>query len=405
MALERIWPRRRFMENLIDRRTQRQSSGFALFALGFRPFYLLASVFSAASVLLWVAQSSGWALIYAYGPVSHGHEMLFGFTLAVVAGFLLTAVRNWTGQPTPTGAPLMALAALWVAGRALVLTPYALVAAVVNASFPLALAVAIGIPLVRSGNTRNYFFLGLLALMAALVAMLHIALLGLTALPPRLGLLLGLDVMLFIMAVMAGRVVPMFTNNGVPGAGATRHPLLEKLALGSVLALFAVDALQLHSGAVAAVALFATIAHGVRLGLWRGWRTLNTPLVWILHAAYLWIVAHLALRTLAAMGWIGETSAVHALTVGAIGGLTLGMMTRTARGHTARALAADGYELSCFLLIQIAAIVRVLGPMAFPTLYMTSLQLSGLLWAAAFIIYAVRYWPVLTRPRLDGKPG
>lgn len=395
------------MNNLIDRRVQQQSSasGFALFALGFRPFYLLASVFSAASVLLWVAQSSGWTFIYAHGPYSHGHEMLFGFTLAVVAGFLLTAVRAWTGQPTLAGAPLMALATLWLAGRVAVLTPWTTVAAAVNVLFPVALAVAISVPLVRTHNVRNFFFVGLLMLMAALVAALHLALQGYLVMAPQTVLTLGLDVMLFIMAVMGGRVIPMFTNNGVPGAGATRHPMVEKIALGAVLALFVADLFQALPPVIAALALLAAIAHGVRLALWRGWRTLGTPLVWILHAGYAWIVLHLALRAASSTGWMAGSFAIHALTVGAIGGLTLGMMTRTARGHTARPLVADGYELACFILIQFAALVRVFGGMAFPALYMVTMQLSGLLWAAAFGLYAVRYWPVLTRPRLDGKPG
>jgi uncharacterized protein involved in response to NO len=394
---------------LIDRMlpsAQPAAPRFALWSLGFRPFYLLASVFGALSVLAWAAQFSGWLpSAYLQGPLWHGHEMLFGYALAVVAGFLLTAVRAWTGQPTAVGAPLMALAALWVAGRILVLTPWNTVAAIVNAAFPLALAAAIAIPLLRARNVRNYFFVGLLALMSVLVAALHLALLGMAALPPRLGLALGLDVMLFIMAVMGGRVIPMFTNNGVPGAGAARHPVVEKIALGSVLVLFLADLLQAQTAVVAAITLIAAIAHGARLALWRPWRTLATPLVWILHAAYAWIVMHLALRGLAGLGWLGESFAVHALTVGAIGGLTLGMMTRTARGHTARPLAADRFELAMFLLVQIAAVVRVFGGMASPGLYLASVQLSGLLWAAALGLYAVRYWPVLTRSRLDGKPG
>ncbi len=382
------------------------SAGFALWNLGFRPFYLLASLFSAFSVLLWTAQYSGYLpSAYLPGPVWHGHEMLFGYTMAVIAGFLLTAVRAWTGQPTSTGVPLMALAALWVLGRALVLTPFATAAALVNAAFPVALAVAIGIPLARSRNVRNYFFVGLLVLIGGLILALHLAFQGAFELPPRLGLQLALDVVLFIMAVMAGRVIPMFTNNGVPGTRATRHTLVEKLALGAILLLFVADLLKVQQDVIAATAAVGALAHGVRLLLWRPWRTLSTPLVWILHAAYAWIVAHLALRGLSGLDLLAESFAVHALTVGAIGGLTLGMMTRTARGHTARPLVADGYELGMFLLVQGAAIVRVFGGMASPGLYLSSIQLSGLLWAAAFGLYGVRYWSVLTRPRLDGKPG
>jgi len=378
---------------------------FALWNLGFRPFYLLASLFGVVTILLWIAQLSGLLTgAYLQGPLWHGHEMLFGYTLAVVAGFLLTAVRAWTGQPTPVGVPLMALAALWVAGRVLVLTPYGELAAVANAAFPAALALAIAVPLWRARNTRNYFFVGLLLLMAALVAALHLTLLDVIVLPPRASLVLGLDVMLFIMAVVGGRVIPMFTNNGVPGASATRQLWVERLALALILLLFVADLLQLAAPAVAAIALAAALVHGLRLLLWRPWRTLSTPLVWILHAAYAWIVVYLVLRSLAAVGWVAETHAIHALTVGAIGGMTLGMMTRTARGHTGRPLRADGFELACFVLIQVSALLRVFGAML-PSWYLPSVQISGLLWAAAFGIFVLRYWPILTRPRLDGKPG
>ncbi len=197
----------------------------------------------------------------------------------------------------------------------------------------------------------------------------------------------------------------MFTNNGIPGAGATRQPWLEKFSLGSVLLLLLADLLQMQPTVLAAIALTSAVAHGVRLYLWRPWRTTTTPLVWILHAAYAWIVAYLALRGLSELGLVAGSLATHALTIGAIGGLTLGMMTRTARGHTARPLQADRYETASFVLVQAAAIVRVLGGMLMPGLYVASVQLSGALWAAAFLLYAIRYWSVLTQPRLDGKPG
>lgn len=385
---------------------QTDAACFALWNLGFRPFYLLASLFSALSVLLWAAQFSGY-LPHAYlqGPVWHGHEMLFGYATAVIAGFLLTAVHAWTNQPTASGLPLMALAALWVCGRVLVLTPCAMTAAVVNAAFPVAIAWAIGIPLLRSRNVRNYFFVGLLVLMGALILAVHLAWQGYLDLPPRLGLQLGLDVVLFIMVVMGGRVIPMFTNNGIPGVQAARHALVEKLALGAVILLFLADLLQLPQTAIGAIALLAALVHGVRLSLWKPWRTLATPLVWILHAAYAWIVLHLIIRGLNSLELLGGSYATHALTVGAIGGLTLGMMVRTARGHTGRPLTADHAETATFLLIQLAALVRVFGGIVSPDLYMASVQLSALLWAAAFGLHAVRYWPILTRPRLDGKPG
>ncbi len=381
------------------------SNGFALWSLGFRPFYLLASVFAASSILLWIGQYTGHLPVaYLRTPAWHGHEMLFGYTLAVVAGFLLTAVRNWTGIPTPTGVALMSLAALWVAGRVLVLTPYSTAAAIANVAFPVALAIGIGKAVVQSRNRRNYFFLALLMALALASLAFHLAHLDLLHWPERESLQVGLDVVLFIMAVISGRVIPMFTNNGVPGAQATRQPMVEKLALAGVLVLLAVDLLPVPALLVAVVALAVACAHAARLYLWRPWRTRRTPLVWVLHVAYGWIVVYLVLRGLAELGLVGPLFAVHALTVGAIGGMTIGMMTRTARGHTGRPLVADRFEVACFVLVLVAAVVRVFGGMLLPDAYLTTVIVSGVCWSVAFAIYAIRYWPVLSRARLDGQP-
>jgi uncharacterized protein involved in response to NO len=205
---------------------------FALWDLGFRPFYLLASSFASLSILVWALQFSG-LLPYAYlqGPMWHAHEMLFGFTLAVLTGFLLTAGQNWSGQSTPKGAYLGALAALWVAGRILVLSPWGWLAAGVNVAFPLAAATALAIPLYRARNRRNYFFVGLLLLMAVAQLGVHLDALGALRFPGWAGIGLGLDVMLFVLSVMAGRVIPMFTNNAIPGAKAVRHPWVEDLTV------------------------------------------------------------------------------------------------------------------------------------------------------------------------------
>jgi uncharacterized protein involved in response to NO len=197
----------------------------------------------------------------------------------------------------------------------------------------------------------------------------------------------------------------MFTNNGIPGAAAVRSPLVEKVALGSVLLLLGADLAQAPAGVIAVVALVGAAAHAWRLYLWQPWRTLATPLVWILHAAYGWVVIYLALRALAVMEWVPAPLATHALTIGVIGGMTIGMMTRTARGHTGRALVADRFEVACFILVQVAALVRVFGGMLIPGAYLASVIVSGVCWSTAFALYAIRYWPVLTRDRLDGKPG
>ncbi|MCC7326870.1 MAG: NnrS family protein [Burkholderiales bacterium] len=380
--------------------------GFALWALGFRPFYLLASIFAAVSILIWVAQYVGLLpAAYVRSPLWHGHEMLFGYALAVITGFLFTAGRNWSGQPTPTGATLAAFALLWIAGRVLMLTPFAIAAAVVNAAFPLAAAVALVIPFAKSRNRRNYFFVALFVLLGAAVLAMHLSWLGVLAWPERASLQVGLDVVLFIIAVMGGRVIPMFTNNGVPGAQAIRRPLVEKLALGSVLALLGADVLQAPADVIAVIALVAALAHAARLYLWQPWRTFGTPIVWVLHAAYAWIVVYLVLRALAVFGLVAEPLAVHALTIGVIGGMTIGMMTRTARGHTGRPLITDGYEVACYVLVQCAAVTRVFGAMILPHAYLATVIGSAICWAAAFALYAIRYWPILSRARLDGKPG
>ena len=207
------------------------------------------------------------------------------------------------------------------------------------------------------------------------------------------------------MAVMGGRVIPMFTNNGIPGAQATRHPLVEKLALGGVLAVAWRRPSAVPPPVVARSRSSSPLAHAVRLYLWQPWRTCGAPLVWVLHVAYGWIVVYLVLRGLAAIGVVGELFAVHALTIGAIGGMTIGMMTRTARGHTGRPLVADRFEIACYVLVALAAAIRVFGGMWLPDAYLATVVVSGVCWSAAFALYAVRYWPVLSRARLDGKPG
>jgi uncharacterized protein involved in response to NO len=377
----------------------------AIWALGFRPFYLLAATYAALSVAIWALQYAGYlGAAPIRGPLWHGHEMLFGYAIAVVAGFLFTAVRNWTQRPTPSGPVLAAFAALWLAGRVLVFTPWPLAAALVNAAFPLAVGVGIGIPLLASGNRRNYFFIALLAAASCAVLGFHLAAMDLLPWPQRASLQAGLDIVLFIVAVVAGRVIPMFTNNGVPGAGAERRPWIEKAALGSVLVVLLADVVAAPPVVLAVLALAAAIANAARLFLWKPWRTLRAPLVWILHASYAWIPVHLLLRALAAADVFPSNLATHALTIGVIGGMTLGMMTRTARGHTGRPLQAGPSEITAYALVQLAAIVRVLGPLAAMP-YVASVTVSALLWSAAFAIYVARYWPMLTRPRIDGKPG
>lgn len=387
-------------------RPQPPASGWALWQLGFRPFYLLAACQALLSVPLWALQFSGWwPSAWLQGPVWHGHEMVFGYAQAVVVGFLFTAGRNWSGQPTPTGRSLMALALWWLAGRVLVLTPWALAAALVNVSFPLAAAWGLWRALRRGNNRRNDFFPVLLVLMALACGALHASLaLGWTGWGHR-GLVVALDLVLFMVAVMGGRVIPMFSNNALPGLQATRHPRLEQAALGLVLALLAADAIGWDGPWSAPLLLAALVAHSARLACWRPWKTWRQPLVWVLHLAYAWVPIHLALRLGAALQVLPAGPATHALTVGAIGTLTLGMMTRTALGHTGRPLHAGTAEITAYALVSGAALLRVGAPLLQPAWLLPAVLASASVWSLAFAVYLWRYTPWLLRPRLDGQPG
>ncbi len=365
-------------------------AGVAFLALGFRPFYLLAGAYAALSVPLWVLQYAG--VLPGANPLWHAHEMIFGYAFAVIAGFLFTAVRNWTGRPTPSGVLLGLIAGLWLAARLLAFhSPVA--ASLVDAAFAVAVAAGIGWPIVASRNRNWYFIVFVLALGAGSVVFLGMPYLALTA---------GLDVVLLVVAVMAGRVIPGFTNNAIPGAGARRNTIVEYGAVGSILAILLLD---LFGVAAWPVALLAAAFHLARLVLWSPLKTGAKPILWILHASYAWIVAHLLLRGLAGIDVVPPNLATHALTVGAIGGLTLGMMTRTARGHSGRALVAGPWEVAAYVLVQLAALVRVVLPLLVPAAYGSFVGASAVLWGLAFAIFTIAYFPILTRPRLDGQPG
>ena len=367
------------------------AQGFALFALGFRPFYLLAGAYAALSVPLWAAQYAGW--LPGANPLWHAHEMLFGYAFAVIAGFLLTAVRAWTSRPTPSGAALAGIAALWIAAR--LLAPYSLQASsVLDALFALAVAWGIGRPIVASGNRNWYFILFVIALGAASVAFV--------VTEPRVALAAGLDVVLLVITIMGGRVIPAFTNNAVLGAGARRNRWIEHGALGAVIALLFLDLFQLP---VWPLALAAAALHAIRVGLWAPLATRARPILWILHLSYAWVAVHLLLRGLAGVDLVPAALATHALTVGVIGGLTLGMMTRTSRGHTARPLKVGSWEVAAYVLVHAAAVVRVIFPLVAPGAYAAFVELSAALWCAAFAIFTAVYYPILSRPRLDGQAG
>lgn len=379
---------------------------FALWSIGFRPLYLLAGLFAVITISCWTAQFAGWVgHVYLPNSLWHAHEMIFGYAFAVIVGFLFTAVRNWTDRSTPSGAVLAATVALWFAARVCVLADWPIIAAIADTAFAVSAAGGIAVPLIGSKSRRNYFFIALFLALGAVNLVFYLAMGGLIDFPVRRGLQVGLDLILFIIAVMGGRVIPMFTANAVPGAKPTRLKWLEHACLASVLALIAADLSGLSALGTGVITGFAGIAHAARLALWRPWFTVRRPILWILHVSYAWIVVHFALRSFAAFDLVAASLASHALTVGTVGGLTIGMMTRTARGHTGRPLQAGPVETISYVLVQLAAVTRVFVPMLAPSLYLDAVVVSGMLWSLAFLLFAIMYWPILSRPRIDGRSG
>lgn len=364
--------------------------GFALFALGFRPLYLFAGAYAALAVPVWALQFAG--VLPGANMLWHAHEMLFGYAFAVIAGFLLTAVRVWTQRQTPTGVVLASIAALWVVARIVAFHSLAASSAV-DFVFAAAVAAGIGLPIVASRNRNGFFILLVLGLGAASVVFQAY---------PRVALAVGLDIVLLVIVIMGGRVIPAFTNNGAPGARARRNRWIEYGSLGSAGLVLLLDVLQVP---VWPVALIAAVIHAVRLAFWDPLATRGRPILWILHLSYAWVAVHLALRGLAGLDLVPAALATHALTVGAIGGLTLGMMTRTSRGHTARPLKVGRWETAAYVLVHLAAFARAVAPLIWAGGYVLLIGASAVLWSLAFAIFTAVYLPILIRPRLDGQPG
>lgn len=386
--------------------------GKVFFALGFRPFYLLAGIFACLALPLWLAVYTGAVQWDGYlrGVSWHSHEMVFGFAAAVMAGFLLTAVRNWTGQPTPGGARLGALVVLWVLARILNFTGPATAAVLLDVAFLPLLGVTIAIPIWRSHNVRNFKILLVLAALSLLNIGYHLSYMN--VLPAdfmRPALIGALDVFTLLMAIVGGRVIPAFTANAVASAQPRQIKSVEIAALGTLVIILVVDIVAYWYTPTALIGFvllaLAALAHAIRLGLWQPHRSRHIPLLWMLPLAYGWIPVSLALRALAQITALPPTAAVHALTLGAISGLMLAMMTRSALGHTGRSLTAGWSEISAFVLVQLAAIIRVGAVWVPAEFYRGAVIFSGVLWALAFALFSLRYWPILTRPRIDGRAG
>ena len=381
-----------------------------LFALGFRPFFLFSGLFAVLSIALWVPTFVGWLPLDSYyGQIGwHSHEMIFGYTTAVVAGFLLTAVRNWTELATPQGWTLAALSLIWCLGRVLPFFSSSLpteLIALVDLSFLPALAIGIGVPLVRRGERRNLLFLPLIAVFWSANLLIHLALLGFLSHLAHQAVVLGLDLLVLLIVIMGGRVIPFFTERALEGVLIKRWSVIEWLAIISVIVFTITEFFFIDPHVAGVVAGVAAIANGIRLGGWYTQRFWGVPLLWVLHLGYSWIVAGFLLRTGSALGIIPPQFTFHAFSIGGIGVLTIGMMARVSLGHTARPLKVGPGMVFAFGAVNLAAMTRGLLPILYPQWFLQLVILSGMLWLAAFVIFVLVYAPILTHPRLDGRSG
>ena len=383
-------------------------------ASGFRLGFLLAGSAALLLVPAWVAvQVFGAPLLAGWPPMLwHAHEMLYGFVVAAIAGFLLTAVPSWTGRRGFGGAPLALLAALWLAARVLDARagawPAALVACV-DVAFLVALALLFAPPLLRERNRNTPLLLVLLALAACNIAF-HRALAAHD--PPAAGqaLRIAIDIVALLVTIVAGRIVPAYTATALRGSGAAprvrSRGATGVAAIAAMLAVTLVDLVWPGGHAAAALALLAALLQALRLVQWHGWRALHEPMVWVLHAAYAWLPVGLALKCVALI-WGAAASAfwLHALTVGTMAMMILGVMSRTALSHTGRPMRVGTLSTAAYVLLLLAALVRVFG-LAVPGLdYVSVIVLSAAFWCAAFALFLVEYGPMLWRPRIDGREG
>jgi uncharacterized protein involved in response to NO len=387
---------------------------FVPFAYGFRPFFLLAGWFAVLGI-------GAWLWLYASGPAWsgalpaaqwHAHEMLFGFILAAIAGFMLTAVPSWTSGRGFSGWLLALLTAAWLLGRIAFAfagrLPFPLLACAELAFLP-GMAALVAPPLLRARSRNTRLLLVLLTLWIADAVFL----LGLYRADPALAgaaVRFALNVVLLLITVIGGRIVPSFTANALRARGMTvrmrSHAALERGVIGLMAAVVLVDAVLPQSAPAGAIAAAAGLAQLWRLSGWQGWQTLRDPIVWVLHAAYAWLPLGLLLKAAYLLGGFGWAAFwLHALSAGAAAAMILAVMSRASLGHTGRPLRVAPAMAWSYGLLILAALVRVFGPALMPFSYLATIVLAGGLWLAAFGIYGFIYTPILLGPRADGKPG
>ena len=382
-----------------------------LLQLGFRPFFLLAGVSAALLILVWGILFSAGGPDAAYGSVYwHGHEMVFGYTTAVIAGFLLTAVKNWTGRQTINGVSLLLLSLLWIAARLLPFFPETIpywLLAIIDLSFLPAVAAVILPLLVKTKNHRNLIFVGIVVLLSAANIIFHLGVAGVLVSGQTYGLYAGVYIILLLISIMGGRVIPFFIERGT-GTGFTRksYPAIETSASLMLLLLGILQTAGMTGMFTVIVALVAAVLHLIRLSGWYAKGVWQVPLLWVLVLSYGWIIVGLFLMALALAGVFAISLALHALTIGGVGLLTMGMMVRVSMGHSGRKLAAPGLLPAAFAALNLAVVVRVFLPLLLPAEYYPQMVLiSALIWVLAFAVFVFHLAPVYFSARADGRPG
>lgn len=380
-------------------------AGPALWSGGFRPFFLGGAAFAAVALPLWVwALITGEAVAVAGDPLSwHIHEMIFGYVGAVLAGFLLTAIPNWTGRLPVHGRPLMLLFALWLAGRVAVVFGEAIgpAAAAVDAAFLAVLAGVAWREVAAGKNAGNFPICVVVSLFALANICFHleIAMSGAGAGAADYSIRAALGIILLLISLIGGRITPSFTRNWLAKRGAADMPApfgrYDKLCLAATaLAALAWIAAPEAAATAAALALAAAL-HAIRLLRWRGWAAAPEPILFVLHVAYAWLPVAMALLA-AGIAWpeIGRSPGIHAFTAGGIGMMTLAVMTRATLGHTGHPLTASAGTNAIYLLVFAGALLRVAAPWL-PVDYLAAVMVAGGLWTGGFILFVLIYGPIL----------
>lgn len=387
--------------------------GPALLSFGFRPFFLGAGIWAALAMALWIPMLSGSLdLPTRFDPVSwHAHEFLFGYLSAVIAGFLLTAVPNWTGHLPIVGWPLGGLFALWIGGRIAVTVSAGLpvlVTALADMALPIALTGFLGREIVVGRNWRNLIVLLVLSVFTLANAIFHWEAAQGGHAAQGYGLRTGLGAAVILIAVIGGRIVPSFTRNWLVRKGSGRLPAppmqrLDKIALLALLVAILGWVVAPESQSTAVLLLVAGLLHFARLARWTGERTLGEPLLWILHLGYLFLpLGALAIAgSILAPDWLGPAPAQHLWMAGAVGVMTIAVMTRATLGHTGQALLAGRGTKLLYTALLIAVAGRFAAGFATDGT-MALYALSGVLWIGAFGGFAVVYGPALLRRRVSG---